>query len=63
MSDGRRNNKGTKGNNGGRKSKAEEQKLVEKLSPLEESAFNALENALRDEEPWAVKLFFELLRK
>jgi uncharacterized protein YdeI (YjbR/CyaY-like superfamily) len=32
--DGRKNNRGTKGNKGGRKSKAEEIKLVEKLDAL-----------------------------
>ena len=57
--DGRKNNKGTVGNNGGRKPKAEEQKLIEKLTPLEEIAFVALKNALVDEESWAVKLFFD----
>ena len=32
--DGRINNKGTKGNKGGRPSKAEEQKLIENLTPM-----------------------------
>jgi len=45
--------------NGGRKPKADEQKLIEKLSPLEPSAFKALEKALKDEQGWAVKLFME----
>lgn len=57
--DKRRENKGTIGNNGGRKSKAEEQKLIEKLSPLEPLAFEALTNALNDGKDWAVKLFFQ----
>jgi len=43
----------------GRKPKIEEQKLIEKLTPLEEIAFVALKNALVDEESWAVKLFFD----
>ena len=43
----------------GRPPKAEEQKLIEKLSPLEPIAFKALEQALKDNEGWAVKLFFE----
>lgn len=59
MADGRKNNGGH--SNGGRKSKAEEQKLIEKLSPLEPKAHKALENALKEEESWAVKLFFEYL--
>lgn len=42
----------------GRKSKAAEQSLIEKLTPLEEVAFRALEKALKEEKDWAVKLFF-----
>ena len=59
MADGRRNNGGHR--NGGRKSKAEEQKLVEKLSPLEESAYKALKDALNKKQGWAIKLFFEYM--
>ena len=55
--DKRANNGGNK--NAGRKPKAEEQKLIEKLTPLEEIAFVALKNALVDEESWALKLFFD----
>lgn len=43
----------------GRKSKAEEQKLIEKLTPLAPVAHAALNSALEDNQPWAVKLFFE----
>jgi hypothetical protein len=43
----------------GRKSKAEEQSLIEKLTPLETKAFVALTNALNDEKDWAVKLYFQ----
>jgi hypothetical protein len=43
----------------GRKSKAEEQSLIEKLTPLEPIAFNALTEALNDGKDWAVKLFFQ----
>jgi len=43
----------------GRKSKAEEQSLIEKLTPLEPMAFEALTNALKDGKDWAVKLFFQ----
>jgi hypothetical protein len=45
--------------NGGRKSKAEEQKLVERLTPLEDKALKALDQALEDGKPWAVKMFFD----
>jgi len=57
--DKRKNNGGH--SNGGRKPKAEEQKLIEKLSPLQEPAYKALNNALKDEQGWAVKLFFEYM--
>lgn len=50
--------RGGKREGAGRKPKIEEQKLVEKLSPLDEKAFKALKHALINEEAWAVKLFF-----
>lgn len=43
----------------GRKSKAEERSLIEKLTPLEPIAFKALTNALNEGKDWAVKLFFQ----
>jgi hypothetical protein len=43
----------------GRKSKAEEQGLIEKLSPLEPLAFKAFTDALNENKDWAVKLFFQ----
>ena len=43
----------------GRKSKVEEQSLIEKLTPLEPIAFKALNDALNDGKDWAVKLFFQ----
>ena len=43
----------------GRKSKAQEQSLIEKLSPLEPIAFEAFETALKENKDWAVKLFFQ----
>lgn len=60
--DRRKNNGGhsTKGV-AGRKSKAEEQSLIEKLSPLEPIAFEALRDALENKKDWAVKLTFEYL--
>lgn len=57
--DKRKFNKGTKGNKGGRPSKADEQQLIEKLSPLMPAAYKALEAALKEEQSWAVKLAME----
>ena len=59
--DKRANNKGIKGNNGGRPSKAEEQNLIEKLSPLEEQAFLKLSEAIDSGKDWAIKMFFEYM--
>jgi hypothetical protein len=50
---------GGKRQGAGRKPKADEQELIEKLSPLENSAFKALTNAINEEKPWAVKMFME----
>jgi hypothetical protein len=50
---------GGKRENAGRKPKDEEQNLIEKLSPLNDLAFKALEKGLRDGASWAVKLYFE----
>ena len=55
--DGRRNNGGHK--TAGRKPKAEEQKLIERLTPLEDEAFKALEEGIKSGHNWAVKLYFE----
>ena len=52
---------GGKREGAGRKPKAEEQKLIEKLSPLESKAFKALDNAIQEEHSWAVKLYFEYM--
>ena len=57
--DGRKNNKGTKGNRGGRKPKRDEQKLIERLSPMADAAYNALEKAINKGEPWAIKMWME----
>jgi len=43
----------------GRKSKAAEQNLIEKLTPIEPQALEALKNALINGEGWAVKLYME----
>ncbi len=45
----------------GRKPKADEQKLIEKLSPLQKDAYKALKDSLEDGQGWAVKLYFEYM--
>lgn len=59
--DKRRYNKGTKGNNGGRKPKAEEQKLIEKLTPLEPLAFEQLEKSMKSGQSWAIQMYFNYM--
>lgn len=53
--------RGGKREGAGRKSKAEEQSLIERLSPLSELAFDALREALENKKDWAVKLTFEYM--
>ena len=43
----------------GRKAKAEEQKLIENLTPMNKTALESLQKGLEKKEQWAVKLFFE----
>ena len=43
----------------GRKAKAEEQKLIENLTPMNPMALESLKKGLEKKEQWAVKLFFE----
>lgn len=57
--DGRRNNRGTKGNKGGRPPKAEEIELIERLSPLDDIAFEALKDGIKQKDFRYVKLFHE----
>ncbi len=45
----------------GRKSKSDEQQMIERLTPLTDIAYNALKSQIEDEESWAVKLFFEYM--
>ena len=59
--DGRKNNSGKIGHKGGRPPKVEEQKLIERLTPLQDKAFTALEKAIDSEQNWAVKLWFEYM--
>lgn len=50
---------GGKRTGAGRKAKAEEQKLIENLTPMNAMALKSLEKGLEKKEQWAVKLFFE----
>jgi hypothetical protein len=50
---------GGKRNGAGRKAKAEEQKLIENLTPMNGMALESLKKGLEKKEQWAVKLFFE----
>lgn len=59
MADGRSNNKGTIGNNGGRPPKATEIQLIERLSPLDDLALETLKMRIAEGDMAAVKLFFE----
>ena len=52
---------GGKRQRSGRKSKAEEQQLVERLSPLEDIAHQKLKAAINDGEQWAIKMYFEYM--
>ena len=56
--DGRKDNGGSR-QGAGRKPKAEEQQLIEKLTPMNKDALKALRDAVKDGESWAVKLYFE----
>lgn len=62
MADGRKNNGGhsTKGY-AGRKTKADELKLVERLTPLADLAYAALEQGLEQANPLFVKMWFEYM--
>ena len=53
------NTHGGKREGAGRKAKAEEQKLIENLTPMNEIALESLKKGLEKKEQWAVKLFFE----
>ena len=53
------NTHGGKRTGAGRKAKAEEQKLIENLTPMNELALQSLQKGLEKKEQWAVKLFFE----
>ena len=53
------NTHGGKRAGAGRKAKAEEQKLIENLTPMNDIALESLKKGLEKKEQWAVKLFFE----
>ena len=53
------NTHGGKRTGAGRKAKAEEQKLIENLTPMNEMALESLKKGLEKKEQWAVKLFLE----
>ena len=53
------NTHGGKRTGAGRKAKAEEQKLIENLTPMNAMALESLQKGLEKQEQWAVKLFFE----
>jgi hypothetical protein len=55
----KRTNNGGARKGAGRKSKADEQKLIENLTPMNAMALESLEKGLEKKEQWAVKLFFE----
>lgn len=61
--DGRRNNGAKKGVNQGqgRPPKADEIKLIERLTPLADLAFNALQSGLKEKNPAFVKMWFEYM--
>jgi len=60
--DGRINNGGhsTKGF-AGRKPKSEEQQLIERLSPMADNAYEALDNGIKEGNPAFIKLWFEYM--
>lgn len=57
--DGRKNNKGTKGNKGGRPPRATEEQICLALKPYEKKFLDAMERGLIETQGWAVKIFAE----
>ena len=55
----KRANTGGKREGAGRKGKAEEQKLIEHLTPMSGIALEALQEGIKGKQQWAVKLYFE----
>ena len=52
---------GGKRDGAGRKAKKDEQKLIERLSPMENLAHEKLKEAVTEGEQWAIKLYFEYM--
>jgi hypothetical protein len=59
MSDRRKNNSGTLGNKGGRPPKSDEIALIERLSPMDDIALEALRIGVESRDYNFVKLFME----
>lgn len=59
--DGRRNNKGTKGNKGGRPPKSEEIKLIERLDAIinQDEVLEVLHSKIQDGDGRALELYFK----
>jgi len=55
----KRTNNGGARQGAGRKGKAEEQKLIEHLTPMSGIALDALQEGIEKKQQWAVKLYFE----
>ena len=60
MADKRKNNGGAR-EGAGRKPKADEQKLVEKLTPFEPAALRVLGANIQSGEKWAIELYFKYM--
>ena len=58
MADGRKNNGGSR-RGAGRKAKADELQLIEKLSPMDDIAFKELQKGVKSGDFQYIKLFFE----
>jgi hypothetical protein len=52
---------GGKRPNAGRKPKAEEKKLIERLGMYEETAHKVLEECVNNKQKWAVQLYFNYM--
>lgn len=59
--DGRKNNKGTKGNKGGRPPKSEESKLIERLDAIinQDEVLQVLHSKIQDGDGRALELYFK----
>jgi hypothetical protein len=59
MADGRKNNSGKIGNNGGRPPKSDEIALIARLSPMDDLALKLLNDKLEEGDMAALKMFME----